>query len=224
MLILVVEDETAIVRFLERGLASHGHRVLSADNGEEGARLALEEPVDAVLLDISLPGLGGREVLRRIRSRRPELPILMLTARDDLPNKVGALNDGADDYLTKPFAFEELLARIRALTRRADQPRAAQLRADGHKLDLLARRLVRGPQDRALQPGVRPAGVLHAPPQAGSEPPADTLAVWAYDFDPGSNVVDVYVRHLRNKIDRPGEPFVISTVRGAGYHFGPRLK
>ncbi len=225
MLILIVEDETAIVRFLERGLASHGHQVLNADNGEEGAMLALNEPVEVVLLDISLPGLGGRQVLRRIRSRRPELPVLMLTARDDLPNKVGALNDGADDYLTKPFAFEELLARVRALTRRADQPRAVQLQADGLSMDLLSRDVWF--EDRKIDLSSREFALLEYfmrhPRQVLSRQQI-LSAVWAYDFDPGSNVVDVYVRHLRNKIDRPGEPSVISTVRGAGYHFGPRLK
>src|SRR5687768_1865092 len=130
MLILIVEDEAAISRFLERGLGAHGHRVVCTYDGEEGARLAVEEPVDLVLLDISLPRLDGREVLRRIRVRRPDLPVLMLTARDDTRNKVDALDAGADDYLTKPFVFEELLARVRALTRRSSQAESALIHAD----------------------------------------------------------------------------------------------
>ena len=118
MLILIVEDEAAIARFLKRGLNAHGHRVVCAYDGEAGTRLAVDEPVDLVLLDISLPRLDGRQVLRRIRLRRPKLPVLMLTARDDTRNKVGALDAGADDYLTKPFVFEELLARVRSLAAR----------------------------------------------------------------------------------------------------------
>ncbi len=127
MRILIIEDDAGIVRMLERGLAAHGYRCTSADNGEEGLRMAGDEMVDLVLLDIWLPGLDGHEVLRGIRARRPDLPVLMLTARDDLSSKVSALDGGADDYLTKPFAFEELLARIRALVRRADQPQSSYL-------------------------------------------------------------------------------------------------
>ena len=225
MLVLIVEDETAIVRFLERGLNAHGHRVLSANNGEQGARLAVEEPVDVVLLDISLPRLDGREVLRRIRTRRPELPVLMLTARDDLPNRVGALDAGADDYLTKPFVFEELLARIRALTRRANQPRSARIEIDGVGIDLLSRRAWR--EDKAIDLSSREFALL----EYFMRHPGHVLsrqqilsAIWDFDFDPSSNVVDVYVRHLRSKIDRDGEPSLISTVRGAGYRFEPPPK
>jgi DNA-binding response OmpR family regulator len=225
VLILIVEDETAIVRFLERGLNAHGHRVLSASNGEQGARLAVEEPVDVVLLDISLPRLDGREVLKRIRMRRPDLPVLMLTARDDLPNRVGALDAGADDYLTKPFVFEELIARIRALTRRANQPRSARIEIDGVGIDLLSRRAWR--EDKAIDLSSREFALL----EYFMRHPGHVLsrqqilsAIWDYDFDPGSNVVDVYVRHLRSKIDREGEPSLISTVRGAGYRFEPPPK
>ena len=225
MQIVIVEEETEIVRFLKRGLSAHGHRVLSANNGEDGVRLAVEEPLDLVLLDISLPRLDGHEVLRRIRIRRPSLPVLMLTARDDLQNKVGALDGGADDYLTKPFVFEELLARMRALTRRADQPRSAQIEMDGLRIDLLSRRVWRG-EERVelssrefalLEYFMRHRGQVLSRQQILS-------AIWEYDFDPGSNVVDVYVRHLRNKIDRPGQRSLIETVRGAGYRFEPPQK
>ncbi len=222
MQILIVEDDPAIVRFLERGLAAHGHRVISADNGEDGVRLAVDESVDLVLLDIMLPQLDGHRVLERIRLRRPELPVLMLTARDDLQNKVNALDAGADDYLTKPFDLEELLARIRALTRRADQPRASRIEAGDLKVDLRSRRVWRG--ERIVDLSSREFALLEYfmshPGQVLSRQQI-LSAIWDFAFDPGSNVVDVYVSYLRNKIDRPGEPSLIQTVRGAGYRFEP---
>ena len=223
MRVLIVEDEPGIVNFLERGLVAHGHQPVSADNGEEGARLAaFDDSVDLVLLDIALPGLSGHEVLKRIRAQRPELPVLMLTARDDLQNKVGALDAGADDYLTKPFAFEELLARIRALTRRTDQPRASLIEAGGLRVDLLSHRVWR--EDKQIELSSREFALLEYfmrhPGQALSRQQI-LSAIWDYAFDPGSNVVDVYVRYLRRKIDRPGEPSLIETVRGVGYRFNP---
>ncbi len=217
MLILIIEDEAAIARFLKRGLNAHGHRVVCAYDGEEGTRLAVDEPVDLVLLDISLPRLDGREVLRRIRIRRADLPVLMLTARDDTRNKVGALDAGADDYLTKPFAFEELLARIHALTRRTDQQRASMLEAGGLQMDLLARRVRRG--DRTIELSSREFALLEYflrhPGQLLSRQQI-LSALWEYDFDPESNIVDVYVRALRRKI---GTEY-ITTVRGMGYRCG----
>jgi DNA-binding response OmpR family regulator len=220
MLILIVEDEAAIVRFLERGLGAHGHRVLCAYDGEEGARLAMDELVDFVLLDIALPLMDGHEVLRRIRLRRPDLPVLMLTARDDTPNKVGALDAGADDYLTKPFVFEELLARVRALTRRSGQPESTQIQTDGLRIDLLSRHAWRDEEKielssrefALLEYFMRHCGQVLSRQQILS-------AIWDYDFEPASNVVDVYVRHLRNKVDPPDGPSLIQTVRGAGYRF-----
>ena len=222
MRVLIIEDEPAIVRMLERGLSAHGHRCISADNGEDGARLAVQEDVDLVLLDIMLPGLSGREVLKRIRFRRPGLPVLMLTARDDMQNKVGALDSGADDYMTKPFAFEELLARMRALVRRADQPQASRLEAGDLQVDLLSRRVVRG--GKQVEISAREFALLEYfmrhPGQVLSRQQI-LSAIWDYTFDPGSNVVDVYVRYLRRKLDRRGEASLISTVRGAGYRFEP---
>ncbi|HSK99112.1 MAG TPA: response regulator transcription factor [Rubrobacteraceae bacterium] len=220
MRVLIIEDDHAIVRFLERGLAAHGHSTVSADNGEDGVRLARDESVDLILLDIMLPLMDGHRVLGRIRLRRPDVPVLMLTARDDLRNKVDALDAGADDYLTKPFDLEELLARIRALTRRADQPQASKIEAGDLKVDLRSRRVWRG--DKLVDLSSREFALLEYlmrhPGQVLSRQQI-LSAVWDYDFDPGSNVVDVYVRHLRNKIDLPGEPSLISTVRGAGYRF-----
>jgi DNA-binding response OmpR family regulator len=219
MRILTVEDEPAILRMLERGLTAAGHQVLTAANGEDGAVLAEDDTVDLVLLDIGLPELDGYEVLSRIRAHRPELPVLMLTARDDLVNKVRALDRGADDYLTKPFAFEELLARVRALTRRVDQASSTQIEAGDVRLDLLGRRAWRG--DRIIELSNREFTLLEYLLRHPSQVLSRTqilFAVWEYDADPSSNVVDVYIRYLRRKL---GDPSPISTVRGAGYRFDP---
>jgi two-component system OmpR family response regulator len=222
MRILTIEDEGAIVRFLERGLAAHGHAIVSAANGDDGAQLATDASVEFIVLDLALPQLDGREVLRRIRAERPSVPVLVLTARDDLEDKISVLNAGADDYLTKPFAFDELLARIRAVTRRGDQPQAAQLDHGDLQMDLLARRVWR--DDRPIDLSSREFALLEFfmrhPGQALSREQI-LSAVWDYAFDPSSNVVDVYVRYLRRKLDRPGAPSLIETVRGAGYRLSP---
>ena len=222
MRILVVEDDEAIVRALGRGLAAHGHQVVSADNGEDGIVMASDESVELVLLDIALPGVDGQEVLRRIRASRPGLPVLMLTARDDLDNKVMAFHYGADDYLTKPFALEELTARIQALARRAHRPESIMLEAGDLHLDLLSHHAWRG--GKKIELTNREFALLEHfmrhPRQVLSRQQL-LSAIWDYSFDPGSNVVNVYVRYLRRKIDRPGEASLISTVRGAGYRFEP---
>lgn len=217
MHILAIEDEPAILRMLERGLSAAGHQLLTASSGEDGAVMAEDESVDLVLLDLSLPDISGHEVLSRIRMRRPSLPVLMLTARDDLDNKVRALEAGADDYLTKPFAFEELVARIRALTRRSDQETAAEVRAGDVRLDLLARRAWRG--DRVIELSNREFTLLEYLLRHPNQVLSRTqilFAVWEYDADPSSNVVDVYIRYLRRKL---GEPTPITTMRGAGYRY-----
>jgi DNA-binding response OmpR family regulator len=222
MRVLIVEDDPAIVRFLERGLAAHGHQSINADNGQDGVLMAADESVDFVLLDIMLPGMDGQEVLRRIRARRPGVPVLMLTARDEVRDKISALDGGADDYLTKPFDLEELFARMRALVRRADQPYASRIQIGDLKMDLRSHRVWRGEklidlssrEFALLEYFVRHQGQVLSRQQILS-------AVWDYAFDPGSNVVDVYVSYLRNKLDRPGEASLISTVRGAGYRFEP---
>ncbi len=222
MRVLIVEDDPAIVRFLERGLAAHGYQSISADNGQDGVLMAADESVDFVLLDIMLPGMDGQEVLRRIRARRPGVPVLMLTARDEVRDKISALDGGADDYLTKPFDLEELLARMRALVRRADQPLASRIQIGDLKIDLRSHRVWRGEklvdlssrEFALLEYFVRHQGQVLSRQQILS-------AVWDYAFDPGSNVVDVYISYLRNKLDRRGEPSLIATVRGAGYRFEP---
>ncbi|MCA1572301.1 MAG: response regulator transcription factor [Chloroflexi bacterium] len=221
MRILAIEDEPAILRMLERGLVAAGHQVTAASSGADGAILAEDESVELVLLDISLPELSGHEVLSRIRNRRSDLPVLMLTARDDIENKVRALDAGADDYLTKPFAFEELLARIRALTRRADQSSAAQVEVGDVRLDLLGRRAWRG--ERVIELSNREFTLLEYLLRHPNQVLSRTqilFAVWEYDADPSSNVVDVYIRYLRRKL---GDPSPITTMRGAGYRYDPSV-
>jgi two-component system, OmpR family, response regulator len=222
MRILIVEDDPAIARFLERGLAAHGHRSVNVDNGQDGVMMATDESVDFVLLDIMLPGMNGQEVLKRIRARRPGLPILMLTARDELRDKVSALDGGADDYLTKPFDLDELLARMRALVRRADQPQASRIELGDLKMDLRSHRVWR--KDMLVDLSSREFSLLeYFARHRGQVLSRQQIlsGVWDYAFDPGSNIVDVYVRYLRNKLDWPGERSLIKTVRGAGYRFEP---
>jgi DNA-binding response OmpR family regulator len=225
MNILIVEDDEAIADFLERGLAAQGHRPRTIPDGSDAVIAASEDHIEMIILDLTLPGLDGLEVLARGRATRPSLPVLVLTARDDLESKVWALDAGADDYVTKPFAFEELLARVRALSRRGDQPDATSIVMSDLRLDLMSRRVERNGRNHELAP--REFALLQFlmrhPRQVLSRQQI-LAAVWEYDFDPGSNVIDVYVRYLRRKIDRPGEPSLIATVRGAGYRFDPPLQ
>ncbi len=224
MRILLIEDEPGIIRMIERGLSAHGHQVLSAETGEDGLLLAATEDVDLVLLDIGLPDLSGHDVLNEIRRRHSDLPVIMLTARDEVENKVTAFDAGADDYITKPFVYEELLARIRARTRLAGQAQASVLELGDFKIDLHAHRVWRGDahielsrrEFALLEYFARNRGHLLSRQQI-------LAAVWEYDFEGESNVVDVYVRYLRNKLDRAGEPSLFTTIRGSGYRFDPPL-
>jgi two-component system OmpR family response regulator len=218
--ILIVEDEPRIVRLLERALAAHGHQVTAAADGEDGLLLAGDEGIELAILDIGLPGMSGEELLRRIRAQRRALPVLMLTARDDVDSKVRALDAGADDYLTKPFALEELVARVRALSRRRDQAQASAIEVGDVRIDLLARRAWRA--GREVELAAREFALL----EYFMRHPGQVLTrtqilgtVWEYDYDPASNVVDVYVGYLRRKLTAAGGASPISTVRGAGYRF-----
>jgi DNA-binding response OmpR family regulator len=218
MRVLLIEDEAAIVRYLERGLREEGHQVESASSGEDGIDLALSEEIDLVIIDIGLPGLDGHQVLRAIRDRKPSLPAVMLTARGDVASKVRALDAGADDYIVKPFSFAELAARMRAAMRRGDQRRASAVEVGDLRIDFLERRAWRG--GRLVELSNREFMLLaHLMQHAGQVLTRTQLleAVWDYDFDPGSNVVDVYVRYLRRKLDEPGRPSVIRALRGVGY-------
>ncbi len=218
MRILIVEDEVGIADFLERGLGAEGYEVAVAGDGESGARLALDPSVDLVVLDRMLPGADGLEVLDRVRRARPALPVIMLTARAEVADRVEGLDSGATDYLTKPFAFEELLARVRARLRDGGAGAETALEAAGIRLDLVAREAHReGVATRLPQ---READLLaYLMRSAGRVCSREEIlaAVWGYDHDPGTNVVQVYVGYLRRKLDRPGSPAPIQTVRGAGY-------
>jgi DNA-binding response OmpR family regulator len=217
MEILVVEDETGIADFLERGLRAEGYGVRVAADGETGARLALEPEVDLVVLDRMLPGIDGIEVLERVRRSRPLLPVIMLTARVEVADRVEGLDGGATDYVTKPFAFAELVARIRARLRDgAGSERAIE--TAGIRLDLINREARRAGVATRLPE--READLLaYLMRNEGRVCTRDELlsSVWGYDHDPGTNIVQVYVGYLRRKLARPGSPAPIETVRSVGY-------
>jgi DNA-binding response OmpR family regulator len=218
MRILVVEDEAAIADFLQRGLQAEGHVVGCAADGEEGQRRAVHEEVDLVILDVMLPGRDGFEVLRAIRAAKPGLPVVMLSARADVDDRVAGLDLGATDYVTKPFSFDELAARVRAHLRAPNQRDATALEAAGIRLDLLSRRVERDGQAVHLSAKEFEllAYFLRNPERALSRQQI-LSAVWGYDFDPGTNVVEVYVRYLRRKLALPGHPAPIETIRSVGY-------
>ncbi len=218
MEILVVEDEAAIADFLARGLAAEGYEVMVAGDGVEGERLALAPETDLVVLDRMLPGRDGLEVLAAIRRSRPALPVIMLTARGEVADRVEGLDAGATDYVTKPFAFEELLARIRARLRAGAGDSETALSAAGIRLNLLSRRASRNGHEVAL--AEREADLLaHLMRNAGRICSREELlsSVWGFDHDPGTNVVQVYVGYLRRKLALPDSPAPIETVRSVGY-------
>lgn len=218
MRILVVEDEAAIADFLQRGLQAEGHAVGCAYDGEEGERRALSEDVDLVILDVMLPGRDGFTILRTIRARKPGLPVIMLTARADVEDRVAGLDSGATDYVTKPFSFEELAARVRAHLRAPHQRDATTLEAAGIRLDLLSRRVERdGEPIRLSAKEFELLAYLLRNPERALSRQQILSAVWGYDFDPGTNVVEVYIRYLRRKLALPGRPAPIETVRSVGY-------
>jgi DNA-binding response OmpR family regulator len=221
MKILVVEDEVGIADFLERGLGAEGYAVVVAGDGAEGARLAVEPDVDLVVLDRMLPVVDGLEVLARVRHVRPALPVIMLTAKGEIADRVEGLDGGATDYVTKPFAFDELLARIRAHLRAGGSETV--LEAAGIRLDLVARTVQR--QRMTTELPKREADLLaHLMRNAGRVCTRDELlsAVWGYDHDPGTNIVQVYVGYLRRKLARPGSPAPIETLRSVGYRLRER--
>ena len=223
MRILVVEDEPAIADFIRRGLQAEGYAVDCAPDGEEGERRALGGDVDLVILDVMLPGQDGMGVLDTIRQRKPALPVIMLTARGEVTDKVAALDAGATDYVTKPFSFDELAARVRAHLRMPDQGRTTQLAVGSLALDLLTRRVQR--EGHELNLSAREFDLLayfmRHPGQVLSRQQI-LSAVWGYDFDPGTNVVEVYVGYLRRKLALSGSPAPIETLRSVGYRLSDR--
>uniref|UniRef100_A0A7V3YHA9 Response regulator transcription factor n=1 Tax=Candidatus Caldatribacterium californiense TaxID=1454726 RepID=A0A7V3YHA9_9BACT len=218
MKILLVEDDKHIVGFLKRGLEEEGYVVEVASDGEEGLELARDGEFDLIVLDILLPKVDGFEVCRRLRQAGNTTPVLMLTAKDDVEDRVRGLDLGADDYLVKPFAFEELLARIRALMRRHRNAEGAILRVGDLTINLLTREVKRG--DQVIELTTREFELLkflaHHPGRVFTR--TQILEhVWGYDFEYSSNIVDVYIKYLREKIDKPFERKLIHTVRGVGY-------
>ena len=221
MRLLVIEDEVKLAQYLHKGLTENGHVVDLAHDGIDGKRLALGGEYDLVLLDLMLPGIDGFGVLQAIRAEKSQLPVLMLTARDKVEDRVRGLEKGADDYLVKPFAFSELLARVSALLRRGGsgpvQP-ATELKLADLEVDLVSRRVTRGDQriDLTAKEFNLLALLLRRRGQILSR---TTLAeqVWDMNFDSDTNVVEVAVRRLRAKIDEPFELKLLHTVRGMGY-------
>jgi two-component system, OmpR family, response regulator len=216
--ILIVEDEVKLAALLRRGLAEETHAADVAASGEDALWMAQATEYDAIVLDLMLPGLDGLEVCRRLRAQGVWSPVLMLTARDALEDRIGGLDAGADDYLTKPFAFAELLARLRALARRGTPERPTVIAVGDLALDPATHRVRRGDTEIPLSP--KELALL----ETFMRRPGRVLSrfellehAWDYDYEHRSNVIDVYVRYLREKIDRPFGRESIETVRGAGY-------
>lgn len=223
MRILLIEDEGGIADFVGRALRAHGHQVDVCADGLEGERRALSTDVELVILDRMLPGREGVEVLRGIRAAKPALPVIMLTALDDVGDKVAALDAGATDYVTKPFSVDELLARVRAHLRTPAQAQSTRLSADGIDVDLLSREVSRDGQPVRLSAKEFELLVhlLRHPNQVLSREQL-LNGVWGYDFEPQTNVVDVYIGYLRKKLALPGRPAPIDTIRSAGYRLTVR--
>jgi two-component system, OmpR family, response regulator len=218
MRVLVIEDEDRMADVLRRGLCENGFAVDVAASGEEGTWYACDNEYDAILLDVLLPGIDGFAVLRDLRAAGRWAPILMLTARDSVGDRVRGLDLGADDYLTKPFAFAELLSRVRALMRRGARERPAVLSVGDLVLDPAAHRVQRAGAEISLT--AKEFALLEFLMRRSPDlvPKRDLVAhVWDFAFDPESNVVEVYVGYLRQKLDRPFGRASIQTVRGAGY-------
>jgi DNA-binding response OmpR family regulator len=219
MRLLVAEDDRKVASFIRQGLEEEGYAVEVAPDGAAALDTLLAgPPFDLVVLDVMLPRQDGFSVLKRMRERRIETPVLFLTARDTVPDRVAGLDLGADDYLTKPFSFDELLARIRALLRRGHGQRSSRLRVTDLTLDPATREVTRGA--RKVELTVREYALLEfLMRNVGRVQTRSMLTehVWGLNFDPESNVVDVYVGYLRRKVDGPGEQRLIHTIRGAGY-------
>ena len=218
MKILVIEDDPTVGQFVKRGLEEHRWGVDLVTDGEEGERRAESDAYDVIILDMRLPGKSGLDVLTALRARGFERPVLVLTAQDAVDAKVSTLRAGADDYVTKPFAFEELLARVEALARRPRAIASPTLRVGDLVLDPQAREVHRGDEIIDLTP--KEFTVLEYLMRHAGRVMSRTLITeyaWGYHFDPGTNIVDVVINHLRKKVDARHDRKLISTVRGVGY-------
>jgi len=218
MKILVVEDEKRVTQFIQKGLKEEGHAVDVAYDGEEGGFLAEVNDYDLIILDLMLPKKNGIAMCREIRERGVVTPVLMLTARDSIEDKVRGLDAGADDYLVKPFAFKELLARVRALLRRRSEVKTPTLKIADLELDPISRRVTRS--GKPIRLTTKEYSLLEYMLRNPGRVLSRTLIgehVWDMNFDPESNVIDVYVSHLRSKVDRGFDLSLIHTLRGQGY-------
>jgi DNA-binding response OmpR family regulator len=218
MRILLVEDERAIADFVARGLESEGYAVTCVHDGEAGEALALTGRFDLLVLDLMLPGRSGIEILRSVRSADKATPVVLLTARTEVEDRVAGLDAGATDYVTKPFAFEELAARVRAHLRRPDQESSTALVVGDIELDLLKRSVTRNGTEIHLSAREFDllAYLMRHPGQVLSREQL-LNGVWGYDYDPGTNVVGVYIAYLRRKLATDGRPDPIETLRSVGY-------
>ena len=218
MRLLVVEDEKKVANFIRKGLAEEGYAVDLAHDGEEGLGMALDQVHDLIILDISLPKMDGIGMLKKLREGNVKTPVLLLTVRATIEDKVLGLDSGADDYLTKPFAFQELVARVRALLRRRADIEPTLLQVADLTLDPARRMVIRRGQKIELTS--KEYALLHYFMQNPGRVLTRAMItdhVWNYDFDTGTNVIDVYVNYLRKKVDSGRKPKLIHTVRGVGY-------
>lgn len=224
MRVLVVEDQERIASFIGKGLKEQGFTVDVVRDGDEGYALALTEPYDALVLDIMLPGRDGQSILKNLRKKGNAVPVILLTARSELDERLEGLNLGADDYMTKPFYVEELVARLHTVVRRAAGVSSHLLRVGDLAMNLVSRVVTRGDEEILLS--VREFSLLEYLMRS----PGRVLSrvqicehVWNYSFDPDTNLVDVYIQRLRKKIDRDHPEKLIETVRGVGYRIGKPL-
>ena len=218
MRILVIEDEKKVARFIKKGLEEEGYAVDLAFDGEEGLAMVLDQVHDLIILDIALPKIDGLQVLKKLRGKKVPAPVLLLTVRATIEDKVLGLDSGADDYLTKPFAFQELLARIRALLRRKAEVGPPLLQVEDLVLDPARHLVTRGGERIDLTS--KEFSLLEYLMRNADRVVTRAMIsehVWSYDFDTETNVIDVYVNYLRRKIDSRGEKKLIHTVRGSGY-------
>jgi heavy metal response regulator len=218
MRILIVEDEKKVAKFLQQGLEEEHYTVDVSHDGEEGSKLALMGNHDLLILDILLPKKDGIAILKEVRSKKISVPVIMLTAKSAIEDKVEGLDSGADDYLTKPFAFAELLARVRSLLRRGTTEKSTILHVSDLHLDIVAHKAKRG--EKVIELTGKEYALLEYFMRNVNRVLTRTIIsehIWNYNFDTGTNVIDVYINHLRSKVDDGFEKKLIHTVRGVGY-------
>ncbi|MBI2794170.1 MAG: response regulator transcription factor [Ignavibacteria bacterium] len=218
MRILVVEDERKVASFIKRGLEEERYIVETASDGEEGLRLAMENEFDALVLDVMLPKLDGYSIVKALREEGRSTPILMLTARGTMEDRVQGLDLGADDYLAKPFHFEELAARLRSILRRSSTDKTTRLQVGDLELDLVTHFAYR--EGKEIELTTKEYALLEYLLRNRGRILSRSMImqhVWKHNFDPESNIIDVYIKRLRQKIERPDQPQIILSIRGVGY-------